>query len=160
MNKKIIRSWDDVFFEDQTLEDTNKEKSKSKIVSNSDSNSSPIVHDNSVEDVVDKNDEANTNDDHFSSSNSDQREDSNEFDSAKSEVLEEPQLRRSTRESRPYTRHCPNKYIILTDEGKPHSYEEAMTDSHKAEWAKFMHEEIQSLHENHTYDLLELPKGR
>ena len=35
-----------------------------------------------------------------------------------------------------------------------------MANSHKVEWVKAMQEEIKSLHENHTYDLVELPKGR
>ena len=35
-----------------------------------------------------------------------------------------------------------------------------MADSYKVEWVKAMQEEIKSLHENHTYDLVELPKGR
>ena len=35
-----------------------------------------------------------------------------------------------------------------------------MADSHKVEWVKAMQEEMKSLHENHTYDLVELPKGR
>lgn len=35
-----------------------------------------------------------------------------------------------------------------------------MVDSHKVEWVKAMQEEMKSLHENHTYDSVELPKGR
>ena len=35
-----------------------------------------------------------------------------------------------------------------------------MADSHKVEWVKAMQEDMKSLHENHTYDLVELPKGR
>jgi len=69
-------------------------------------------------------------------------------------------LRRSTRERRPFTRYNLDEYVTLTDEREPQSYEEAMADSHKAEWVKAMQEEIKSLHENHTYDLVELPKGR
>ena len=46
------------------------------------------------------------------------------------------------------------------DKGEPLSYEEVITDSHKVEWVKAMQEEMKSLHENHTYDLVELPKGR
>jgi len=146
-----------VFFEDQTLEDAKQEKPKSKVVRNHDSDSSPMAHSNSVEDAINENVEDDTNEDHVSSSNRDQREDPNESDSVESE---EPQLRRSTRERRPSTRYGPDEYITLTDEGAPQSYEEAMTDIRKSEWAKAMHEEMQSLHENHTYDLVELPKGR
>ena len=49
---------------------------------------------------------------------------------------------------------------MLTDEGEPQSYKEAITHTHKEEWIKAMQEEMQSLHENHTYELVELPKGR
>jgi len=48
--------------------------------------------------LLTKNVETDTNEDHVSSSNSDQREYSNESDSVESEVPEEPQLRQSTRE--------------------------------------------------------------
>jgi len=34
------------------------------------------------------------------------------------------------------------------------------TIEEKGEWIKAMEEEINYLHENHTYDLVELPKGR
>ena len=117
MNKKIIRSRDVVFFEDQTLEDAKQEKPKSKVVGNHDFGSSPMVHGNLVEDAVDENVENDTNEDHVSSSNSDQREDPNESDSVESEVPEEPQLRRSTRERRPSTRYGLDEYITLTGGG-------------------------------------------
>jgi len=35
-----------------------------------------------------------------------------------------------------------------------------MVDSHKMEWVKAMQEEMKPFHKNHTYDLVELPKGR
>ena len=67
---------------------------------------------------------------------------------------------RTTRERRPSARYDPDEYVTLIDEGESQSYEEAMADSHKIEWVKAMQEEMKSLHENHTYDLVELPKGR
>jgi len=71
VNKKIIRSWDAVFFEDETLEDAKEEKPKLKVVRNFDSNSPPMVHDNLVEDAIDESVEDDTNEDHVSSFNSD-----------------------------------------------------------------------------------------
>ena len=44
---------------------------------------------------------------------------------------------------------------MLTDEGEPQSYKEAINDIHKEEWRKVMQEEMQSLHENNTYELVE-----
>ena len=49
---------------------------------------------------------------------------------------------------------------MLTNEGEPQSYEEAINDIHKEEWRRVMQEEMQSLHENNTYELVDLPKGR
>ena len=69
--QKDYRSRDVVFLEDQTLEDAKQEKPKSKVISNSNSNLSPMVHDNSEEDAVDENIEDDTNEDHVSSFNSD-----------------------------------------------------------------------------------------
>lgn len=37
---------------------------------------------------------------------------------------------------------------------------EAIVDTHKDKWVEAMQDEMESLHENHTYELVELPKGR
>ena len=49
---------------------------------------------------------------------------------------------------------------MITDRGEPECYEEAMTHDKKKDWIKAMQEEIKSLHENKTYDLVQLPKGK
>ena len=49
---------------------------------------------------------------------------------------------------------------MLTDEGEPESFEEAMRDTHNHKWLSAMQDEMDSLHENHTYELLELPKRK
>jgi len=59
-----------------------------------------------------------------------------------------------------FTRYTQDESITLIDKGKPQCYEEAMIDNHKAEWAKAMQEEMQFLHENHTYNLVELSRER
>ncbi|BBH05263.1 hypothetical protein Prudu_016603 [Prunus dulcis] len=53
-----------------------------------------------------------------------------------------------------------HNYVLLTDGGEPECYKEALTHDQQDEWLKAMHEEMQSLHESHTYDLVNLPKGR
>lgn len=63
-------------------------------------------------------------------------------------------VRRSTIERRPSTRYHPYEYVMLTDGGEPESYPEAMAHDKKDEWLKAMQEELKSLHENHTYDLV------
>ena len=72
----------------------------------------------------------------------------------------EPPLRRSTREHQISTRYPPNEYVMLTDEGEPETYQEAILHKSKKEWVKVMQEEVRSLLENHTYDLLKLPQGK
>jgi hypothetical protein len=49
---------------------------------------------------------------------------------------------------------------LLTDNGEPEDYEEALCHEHKGEWIEAMQDEMKSLHENSTFDLVELPKGK
>ncbi|BBG99422.1 hypothetical protein Prudu_009111 [Prunus dulcis] len=49
---------------------------------------------------------------------------------------------------------------IDQDGGEPECYKEALTHDQQDESLKAMHEKMQSLHENHTYNLVNLPKGR
>ena len=46
---------------------------------------------------------------------------------------------------------------MLTDEGELETYQEAILHESKKEWVKAMQEEVRSLLENHTYDLVKLP---
>ena len=69
-------------------------------------------------------------------------------------------MRRSSRDRQPSKRYSPHEYIMLTDGGEPEDYSEALADEHKEEWLKAMQEEIESLHKNHTYDMVKLPKGK
>ncbi|KAH9782176.1 ADP-ribosyl cyclase/cyclic ADP-ribose hydrolase [Citrus sinensis] len=39
-------------------------------------------------------------------------------------------------------------------------FEKAMSHQHNSEWVKTIQEEMKSLNENHTYDLVKLPKGK
>ena len=47
----------------------------------------------------------------------------------------------------------------MPNEGEPECYDEAITDEHKEKWLSAMQNEMDSLHENYTYDPVELPKG-
>ncbi|CAL2256839.1 unnamed protein product [Prunus armeniaca] len=76
------------------------------------------------------------------------------------EPAAEFQPRRLTRVRRPPSRYSPNDYVLLTDGGEPECYEEALTHDQQDEWLKAMHEEMQSMHENHMYDPMNLPEGR
>ena len=50
--------------------------------------------------------------------------------------------------------------MLLTDEGKPESFEEPKEDTHSRKWLSAMQDEMDSMYENHTYELVELPKGK
>ena len=76
---------------------------------------------------------------------------------------EEPQptIRRTTRVSRPPERFIPSfNHLLVTDSGEPESYDEAMQHSSKKEWEKSMQREMDSLQQNQTWDLADLPKGK
>ena len=68
--------------------------------------------------------------------------------------------RGSAREHRPSRRYSQDEYIMLTGEGEPENYEEVKSSKESEQWLKAMKEEMKSLHDNHTYDLVKLPKGK
>jgi hypothetical protein len=70
-------------------------------------------------------------------------------------------LRRSSRDRVPNTRYASGQYVVLLSDGsEPECFSEAMKDENKKEWNKAMQEEMDSLHKNHTYELVKLPKGK
>ena len=69
-------------------------------------------------------------------------------------------LRRFTRDQHPFTRYFVDDYVLLTDGGEPKIYEEAMEDENKMKWVDVMQDEMKSLHENHSFELVKLPKGK
>ena len=48
----------------------------------------------------------------------------------------------------------------MTDGGEPESYQEAVDSEHKEEWVDAMEDEMKSLHDNHTFELVKLPRDR
>ncbi|GJX34125.1 putative RNA-directed DNA polymerase [Tanacetum coccineum] len=65
-----------------------------------------------------------------------------------------------TRDHHPSTRYSAHEYVLLTDGGEPECYAEAIEDEHKKEWFEAMEDEMNSLHENNTFELVKLPKGK
>ena len=49
---------------------------------------------------------------------------------------------------------------MLAKEWEPKSFQEVQSHKDKQSWLKAMHEEMNSLNKNKTYDLVELPKGK
>jgi ATP-binding cassette subfamily B (MDR/TAP) protein 1 len=76
------------------------------------------------------------------------------------EAPNKQQLRRSTRPRQPSTKYSPREYVLVTDGGEPECFNEAMSHEKKSEWLKAIQEEMKSLHENHTFELVKLPKGK
>lgn len=54
----------------------------------------------------------------------------------------------------------PSNSILLTHEGESDSFQEACKFEHNKEWKKEMAEEMNSLLENETWELVNFPKGR
>ncbi|KAE8686612.1 Methyl esterase 17 [Hibiscus syriacus] len=51
-------------------------------------------------------------------------------------------------------------YYLLTEDGEPLTYQEAINSSDVSLWMMAMQEEIEALHKNNTWDLVPLPQGR
>jgi hypothetical protein len=70
-------------------------------------------------------------------------------------------VRKSTRLSIPPERYSHSLYyLLLTDSGELECYEEAMQVYTKKKWEQGMKEEMDSLVNNHTWDLVQLPTGK
>jgi hypothetical protein len=59
--------------------------------------------------------------------------------------LGELQVRRSERERQPSKRYLSSKYILLTEEGEPESFQEAQIHKDKVKWQDAMKDEMKSL---------------
>ena len=68
--------------------------------------------------------------------------------------------RRYPRRQRKASQYPASQYVFVTDEGEPECYEEAMTYVHKEKWDSAMQDEMDFLHENHTYELMEMHEGK
>jgi hypothetical protein len=70
--------------------------------------------------------------------------------------------RRTRRENVPMPkRYQPSlDYLLLTDNDEPESFEEALKVDAKVKWEKAMDEEMKSLSDNNTWDLVKLPEGK
>ncbi|KAB5533889.1 hypothetical protein DKX38_016975 [Salix brachista] len=96
--KKIVRSRDVIFFEDQTIEDfEQKEKVESTTFIPSNSNPRPTQQLPLM----------------LANHGGDLQNDDN------GEASDEPQLRRSTRPRQPSTKYSPHEYVLVTDGGEP-----------------------------------------
>ncbi|GKA54879.1 putative RNA-directed DNA polymerase [Tanacetum coccineum] len=162
VQKRLVRSRDVVFEEDQTLKD----------VENAERETIPQHNDDLIDldPVPPKHFDSQFGDD----IQNDEEQGADDVDAQEQPNLDEdvhPELpvpdmppflplRRSTRDHHPSTRYSAHEYVLLTDGGEPECYAEAMEDEHKKEWFEAMEDEMNSLHENNTFELVKLPKGK
>ncbi|KAE8705427.1 Endomembrane protein 70 protein family isoform 1 [Hibiscus syriacus] len=72
-----------------------------------------------------------------------------------------PELRRSSRIPKPTQRYSPSlHYLLLTNNGEPECYDEAMQVEDSVKWESFKKDEMDSLISNQTWELAELPPGK
>jgi len=155
VNKKIVGSRDVVFFEDETIEDIMKPKKPTTTpqVVDMDQIPSPVVHGNHGGDDGIEGASSSQGDDQ-SSEDDDVDEDADVDDTL--EESQQEQLRRTNRVRMPSSRYPPHEYLLLIDASEPSCYEEAMSDEHKNHWLEAMKDEMSSLHENNTIELVKL----
>ncbi|GJW81938.1 putative RNA-directed DNA polymerase [Tanacetum coccineum] len=162
VQKKLVRSRDVVFEEDLTLKDVEKAERETIPQHNDD-----LID---LDPVPPKHFDSQFGDD----IQNDEEQGADDVDAQEQPNLDEdvhPELpvpdmppflplRRSTRDHHPSTRYSAHEYVLLTDGGEPECYAEAMEDEHKKEWFEAMEDEMNSLHENNTFELVKLPKGK
>ncbi|GJT26561.1 putative RNA-directed DNA polymerase, partial [Tanacetum coccineum] len=150
--KRLVRSQDVVFEEDQTLKD----------VENVERETIPQHNDDLIDldPVPPKHFDSQFGDD----IQNDEEQGADDVDAQEQPNLDEdvhPELpvpdmppflplRRSTRDHHPSTRYSAHEYVLLTDGGEPECYAEAMEDEHKKEWFEAIEDEMNSLHENNN----------
>ncbi|KAJ0754054.1 putative RNA-directed DNA polymerase [Helianthus annuus] len=160
ISKKLIRSFDADFIEDQSLKDIEKTKIVPQHTDDlTDLDPVPPQHSEPHNEDDIQHDEQHGTDNH-------DIPEQQELDEGPHPELPVPgmptfiPLRRSTRNRHPSTRYSTDEYVLLTDGGEPECYEEAMEDEHKREWVEAMQDEMNSLYENNTFELVKLPKGK
>lgn len=152
VDRKVIRSRDVVFFEDQTIEDCEKPKKQPS--------SQTVNHDPVFPQVPPRVEGGEVQQDEEMVDDGDNADDEQPENEQVVEPPPQPEVRRSTRERQPSQRYSSNEFVLLSDGGEPECFDEAMSHEHNKEWYNAMQEEMKSLHENHTYDLVKLPNGK
>jgi len=156
VEKKIIRSRDVVFVEDQTIQDIQKSKMNSGSEVHHDLvdlNSFPLTRAPVQVDELQQEGDAHVPVEVDADDVTSEPEISTDFS-------REVPVGRPVRNRRPSSRYPFDEYVMLTDAGDPECYQEAVESEQKKYWLSAMHEEMDSLQKNHTYDLVELPKGK
>ncbi|CAL5378709.1 unnamed protein product [Camellia sinensis] len=161
-NKKVIRSRDVVFQENQTLEDFGQPaKPKVNDVSEILPNPAPSQHAIDEEELP-----------QHAANDVELQDGFPEEEDPEAEGVEQrepqppppetvgPQLRRSTRESKPSSKYPASEYILLTNEGEPESFQEAQNHEEKSSWQQAMQEECNPLQNKWVFKLKKDGNGK
>jgi transposase InsO family protein len=165
--RKVVRSRDVIFVEDQTIEDIVKAKDKvpqQEPVVDLDPVPAASAPQQVEQDVADEvHDDVQGTGDESAPQQQEFDAEIDDPDQQPPEPEEPPAVppRRSSRDRVPSTRYPSDQYVVLLSDGsEPECFAEAMEDEHNKEWMKAMQEEMDSLHKNNTYELVKLPKGK
>ncbi|KAG8471369.1 hypothetical protein CXB51_036995 [Gossypium anomalum] len=150
VQKKLVRSRDVVFIEDQTIDDIDKTEKVDSQDSGDLINVNPVPLDSSP-DLIQDDVHGDVSDGH---------QDIDDFDTLMDYVVNDQQQAPIAPPAVPLRRYSSDEYVLLTDGGEPECYEEAMESECKDQWVEAMKDELQSLHENHTFELVKLPEGK
>ncbi|CAH9062481.1 unnamed protein product [Cuscuta epithymum] len=154
--KKVFRSRDVVFHEDLTIEDIEKptmsRKSNEGVQVSNEVPEEDKVHEDNSEAEEDEETEESARQGETQSTPSDTD------DGSSSQMV--PTVRRSERGHIPSTRYTSSEYLLLTEDGEPESFQEAVSHKDKEKWLIAMQDELESLQKNQTYEIVELPKGK
>ncbi|GAA0152937.1 hypothetical protein LIER_37592 [Lithospermum erythrorhizon] len=171
--KKIVRSRDVVFFEDQTIRDFDQkvppESIERDIVEAELDEELEVDNSLNVPGLPQVQDTMETNDENIANNyNEEELEDNSEHPDQgvthTNNTLDsnQPQstIRTSTRVRVPSSRYPPHEYVLLTDGEEPTCFQEAMEMEDKQEWMCVMEDEMSSLETNKTFILVDKIHGQ
>ncbi|KAK1417487.1 hypothetical protein QVD17_26616 [Tagetes erecta] len=169
-NRKVVRSKHATFNEAELYKDrntTNSEVQKEQVEFEVDAQSQttePVTEPEieTEENTVPEFDDGNTGGDEEPVGASDSgSSDSEEEQSPQSPDQTQNQVRRSTRVTKPPARYDSYvNYLLLTENGEPESYSEAVKLKDSLQWEHAMKDEMNSLMKNNTWELIKLPPGK
>ena len=164
IEKKLVRSCDVKFMEDQTIEDIDKMEKSTPKEDNGVADFEPVQPPIQNLNINVQNDIGDQQPAYEVDVPVDDEEEEHDMsqDENLSDATEPPQvqLRRSNRERQPSRRYSPYEYVILTNDEEPECFTEAMESEEKKKWLDAMKDVMKSLHDNHTFNLVKLPKGK
>ena len=165
--KKVIRSRDVVFHENQTIKDIEKptmsqipESSAQEDISSS--TPAQFATDNNLvpEEIPEAEEEEEEEGVEQGETQPHPLEDVGPSQGTDDGESPNPEVRRSERGRIPSKRYPESEYSLLTEDGEPENFQEAISHKDKEKWLFAMQEEMESLQKNHTYEIINLPQGK